>query len=97
MEYMGNWLGRALPLSPKLCLLGDRSEVLELSKYDYAILKVGFVTAARSILQLWKSAGGPDIGKWREKMGEVGNYEKMLIRLGGGNYKFGRAWEGFEG
>ena len=37
----------------------------------------------------------PEIGKWEEKMGEVMNFEKMLIRLGGGNHKFMRAWEGF--
>ena len=97
LECLETWWGGTLPLSPKLCLLGDRSEVPEMSKFDYAVLKVGCVTAARMILQLWKSPGGPDIGKWREKMGEVGNYERMLIRLGGGNYKFGRAWEGFEG
>ena len=94
LEHMETWLGRTLPVSPKLCLLGDRSEVLELSKYDYAVLKTGFVTASRMILQLWKSPGMPDLGKWREKMGEVGNYEKMLIRLGGGELQI---WEGMGG
>ena len=96
LEHMERWLGGTLPLSPKLCLLGDRSEVREVSKFDYAILKVGFITASRLILQLWKSTGVPSVGKWREKMGEVMGYEKMLIRLGGGNHKFIRAWEGFE-
>ena len=90
------WLGRTLPLSAKLCLLGDRSEVLELSKYDYSVLKVGFLTASRLILQLWKSGGIPGIDKWREKMGEVRAWEGMLIRLGGGHHKYMRAWEGFK-
>ena len=89
------WLGRVLPLSPKLCLLGDRSEVLDISTYDYAVVKVGCVTAARLILQLWKSAGVPSLENWRERMREVRAWEGMLIRLGGGNQKYMRAWEGF--
>ena len=97
LEHLGTWLGRALPLSPKLCLLGDRSEVLEVSKFDYAVLKMGFISASRLILQLWKGTGRPNLGKWKEKMGEVGAYERMLVRLGGGNQKYLRAWEGFEG
>ena len=96
LEYMETWLGGTLPLSPRLCLLGDRAEVREMSIYDYAVLKVGLVTASRLILQNWKGTGVPGIEKWREKMGEVKGYEKMLIRLGGGNHKFMRAWEGFE-
>ena len=96
LECMGNWLGRTLPLSPRLCLLGDRSEVQELSKFEYAIVKVGCVTAARAILRLWKNAGMPGVDGWREKMGEVRAWEGMLIRLGGGNQKYMRAWEGFD-
>ena len=95
LEYMERWLGRTLPLSPKLCLLGDRSEVMDISIYEYAVLKVGCVTASRLILQLWKSAGAPNFESWRERMGEVRAWEGMLIRLGGGNYKYIRAWEGF--
>ena len=97
LEVMEEWLGRTLPLSPRLCLLGDRSEILGISKFDYAVLKTGLVTAARQILQLWKGTGRPNLGNWREKMGEVGAYERMLIRLGGGNHKYLRAWEGFVG
>ena len=96
LEYMGNWLGRTLPLSPKLCLLGDRSEVTDTSIYDYAVLKTGFVTATRMILKMWKSAGTPGLDKWRERMGEVRAWEGMLIRLGGGHHKYMRAWEGFK-
>ena len=95
LEYMERWLGRTLPLSPRLCLLGDRTEVLDISKFEYAVLKVGCITASRQILQLWKSTGAPSWEGWRERMREVMAWEKMLIRLGGGNYKFVRAWEGF--
>ena len=95
VEYMETGLGRTLPLSPRLCLLGDRSEVPDISNYDYAVLKMGFVTASRMILQMWKSAGTPGLDKWRERMGEVRAWEGMLIRLGGGHHKYMRAWEGF--
>ena len=67
-----------VPLTPRLCLLGDQTELPNISKYDFTVMKVEVVTAAWIILRLWKSTPPPDIKKWMEFMLEIVSYEAMV-------------------
>ena len=81
IEYLGKCLDIEIPVSPRLCLLGDQTQLPDVSKYDFAVIKVGLITAARNILRLWKSTSSPDPKKWKEDMAQVVSYEHMLLRL----------------
>ena len=51
LEYMGGWLECELPRMPRLCLLGDKTMVPQLSKFAFRVLINGLVTCARLILK----------------------------------------------
>ena len=93
LNHVSKWLGVAVPASPRLCLLGDQTEMLNIPKYERGVLKVGMVTAARTILRVWRSTVAPDVKKWMEMMSEVASYEHMLARINNEEEHVKRAWE----
>ena len=93
VNHVSKWLGVAVPVSPRLCLLGDQTEMLNIPKHERGVLKVGMVTAARTILREWKSTVAPDVKKWMEMMSEVASYEHMLAKINNEEEHVRRAWE----
>lgn len=85
LEVIGIWLECILPISPRLCLLGDRTKVQNLNKFKFRILKAALLTCAHLILRCWKEPQTPTMEMWKTQMMETAAYEKMLIRLNGGN------------
>lgn len=51
IEYTGTRVELTIPVSPRLCPLGDQTELSNISKYDPAVIKLGVVTAAGMILR----------------------------------------------
>lgn len=43
LEYIRKWLGLMVPVSPRACLLGDQTELPNISKYDFGEINVGVV------------------------------------------------------
>lgn len=70
------------PVSPRLRLLEDQTDLPNISKYDVTVVKLGVVTAARVILRLWKSTSSPDIKKWMDCMLEIVSYVHILADEG---------------
>ena len=65
LEHLSKWLGVPVPVSPRLCLVGDQTELPNTSKHERGVLKFGMVTATRTILRVWKSTVAPDVKKWK--------------------------------
>ncbi len=84
-----------VPKSPRLCLMGDQTQLPSVSKYDFAVINVGVVMAARVILRFWKSTSPPDFKKWMESMLEIVSYEQMLARIKNEDQNFRRSWDVF--
>ena len=95
LKHMEKGLGMTIPKSPRLCLLGDRTEIPTASKYDLAVIKVGIVSAALIILRLWKSTTAPECRQWLELMSEIVSYEHMLARVDDANEKAKNSWDRF--
>lgn len=71
---MSKWLGKTLPVSPRLCLLGDRSQVHNVSRDE-------FTTAARTILRYWKSTKLPEVKECVNYLIKTASYESALTRM----------------
>lgn len=95
LSYMQTWLSYNLPKSPRLCLLGDKTEVPLLNKHNFRVLNTALVTCARLILQLWKDPHPPTLKMWKEKMTENVACEKMLGRLFSKNEAAMKQWDSF--
>lgn len=95
LSYMQGWIPGTLPKSPKLCLLGDKSEVPFLNKHIFRVLNTGLVTCARLILKFWKDPQTPTMKMWIEKMTENVACEKMLGRLHCKNEANSEQWDSF--
>lgn len=56
-------MGSTIAILPKLCLLGDRTEMPNFSKCNLIVIKVVEVFSARVILRLWErmSSGWVDL------------------------------------
>ena len=78
---MGDWLKCDLPTSPRLCFLGDKTVVPQMSKSAFRVLIMGLTTCARMILRCWKEPQTPTLKMWEDEMMEVVACEKMLGRL----------------
>lgn len=76
---MSEWLGRTLPISPRLCLVRDKSQVHNISK-ELSVIMTGLTTTARTILTYCKSAKPPEMKEWVNYMIKTASYESMLIR-----------------
>ena len=68
LEYLGQWAGRKLPVSPRLCLLGDRSQLHNMSSKAFSVIMVGITVAARTILKHWKTVTIPGFKEWANAM-----------------------------
>uniref|UniRef100_A0A3Q0S1N1 Uncharacterized protein n=1 Tax=Amphilophus citrinellus TaxID=61819 RepID=A0A3Q0S1N1_AMPCI len=93
LSFTGGWLKFKLPESPRLCLLGHRSEVPQLDKAAFRVLNTGLVTCARLILMLWKEPRTPTLKMWRERLIENAACEKMLGRLNCKNEAVTEQWD----
>ena len=79
-----NWLGAGIPSCPEAVmwnLLGDRSQLPEISKCNLSVISVGTTTACRIILRHWKTSDTPQVKEWAGAMTETASYECMLNRL----------------
>lgn len=81
LKYLEAWAGVTLPVSPRLCLLGDKTETPTLNRKAYSILMVGITTCLRIILRYWKSTTCPSLQEWKILMTEATSYEVMLARI----------------
>lgn len=92
LDKIGRWIGLIIPLSPRLCLLGDRSVLPGVSKYDFVVIKVGVIAAARVILSVWKEPSPPEYNRWKENMLKMVSYEKFLARINDDREGFDKSW-----
>ncbi|KAF7657710.1 hypothetical protein LDENG_00023230 [Lucifuga dentata] len=83
LEILSGWYGSKIPLTPSLCLLGDRSQMPNISKRAFSVIMVGVVTASRIILRHWKTTRAPHMKEWVAAMVETASCESMLNRLKG--------------
>ena len=72
-----------MPISPRLCLLGDNTETPTLTRSSYSVVMVGIASAARMILRHWKSPVNPTMQEWKLLMSDTASYEVMLPRIRG--------------
>ena len=83
LDFLEAWVGLSLPFSPRLCLLGDKTEIPQLTKSAHSVLMVGIASAARIILRYWKAPTLPTFNEWKALMSETASYEVMLSRIRG--------------
>lgn len=81
VDFLSNWSGSAIPLTPAVCLLGDRSQIPNISKGTFSVIMVGLVIVSRVILRHWKTAVSPNLRDWTNAMVETTSYESMLHKL----------------
>lgn len=96
IRTMEEWLDQPLSSSPRLCLLGDRTELpSRLPKAQFGSALVGFLTAAKIILRKWKSTSAPSHKDWIELMTSTASYELMLAKVRDSVSKFSAMWDSF--
>ena len=64
LEILSSWFGSEVPLRPMLCLLGDRSQIPNISKCTFSVIIVSLMTVCRVILRHWKETKAPDLKEW---------------------------------
>lgn len=85
LKYLEEWWGSTIPVSTRICLLGDRTELPNVTNEEFALITVGVVTVARVILRIWKGHATPTLKQWIESMLEVASFEQMLAWITGRN------------
>lgn len=90
---LSNWLGRDIPLCPRLCLLGDRAQALNITNGEFAVIMTGITTAARTILKHWKTPERPELKEWANAMIKTASYELMLNRMNNRNKNKAPIWD----
>ncbi len=95
LKFMGKWLKYYLPISPRLCLLGDRTVVPRCSKFAFRVLSTGLMTCAWIILRCQKEPRILTMKMWKEQMMEIAACEKMLGRLSSKNDMVKEQWDSF--
>lgn len=95
LEYLGNWVRINLPVSPRLCLLGDRSQLHNISGREFSVIMVGITVAARTILKHWKTPKTPGLKEWVDAMIKTASYERMLNRINMVKKGKAPAWDNF--
>lgn len=63
VDFRSEWSGLTIPLTPVMCLLGDRSQIPTVPK-TFSVIMVGPVTASRAILRHWKTAVSSNLKDW---------------------------------
>jgi hypothetical protein len=94
LKKLEEWVGQPIPESPQLCWLGDISILPPgISKEEFGLDSVGFLTAAWLIPRNWKSADGPESTDWLKLMVETSPYESMIAKLQKRKGSFFELWE----
>lgn len=83
LGVLSAWSGSEVPQTPELCLLGDRSQMPNVTKGAFSVIMVGLVTASRIILRHWKTTVCPELNDWIKSMADTASYESMLNNLKG--------------
>lgn len=76
------------------CLLGDRSQLPNVSKKIFYVVMVGLTTASRALLK-WKMSASPDQRERLDAMVETASYEAVLHDLRGKEEDRLSSWELF--
>ena len=93
---LGEWVGLPLPECPRLCLLGDDTNLPQgVTKAQHALVTAGFVTASRLILRNWKSSSTPVLTDWTQLMTETASFEYSIARRNNVKGKFHLIWDYF--
>jgi hypothetical protein len=71
LKYLEEWWGLTTRVLPRICLLGDRTELPNVTNEEFALITVGLVTAVGVILRVCKGHATPTLKKWIESMLEV--------------------------
>lgn len=95
VDFLSEWCGSAVPLTPVMCLIGDRYQLPNIPKGTFSVIMVGLITASRVILRHWKTAVSPNMREWLGAMVETASYEAMLSRLKGKEEDGMSSWELF--
>lgn len=95
LEYLSNWLGNTLPVSPRLRLLGDRTRIHSISAGEFAVIMVGITAAARMTLRHWKTPKSPAIKEWVNMMTRTASYEHMHNWISDGTRRKTPLWDLF--
>lgn len=74
LEYLSNWLGKTLPVSPRLSLLGDRTQIHNISDREFSVVMVSTTVATGIILRHWKKAKI----YWTKRMGKYDEENSFL-------------------
>lgn len=93
LEYLSNWLGNTLPVSPRLRLLGDRTWIHSISAGEFSVIMVGITAAARITLRHWNTPKSPAIKEWVNMMTRTASYEHMLNWINDGTRRKAPIWE----
>lgn len=93
---MEKWTTINLPICPRLCLLGDRTVIPQLTKDTHTVLIVGLTSAARIILRHWKSPDKPTFQERKVLMTETVSHEVMLTRIRGKRPEVLSSWDFFQ-
>lgn len=65
-------------LSPQLCLLGDRTQVPQISNGEFSLAIAGIITAARIILRHWETPELLDLKGWANLMPNTASHEHEI-------------------
>lgn len=95
VDFLSEWSGEVIPLTPVMCLLGDRSQIPTVPKKLLSVIIVGLITASRVILRHWKTAVSPNRREWMDAMVDTASYESMLCRLKGNMEEGTNPWDSF--
>lgn len=95
VRILSNWLERPVPLCPRLCLLGDKGQIDNISKGKFSVIMVGASVAARIILKHWKTPKAPQFKEWVNIMIKTASYEFMLYKLNNRDGTTAPEWEPF--
>lgn len=64
LRHLDEGLGFNIPLSPRICLLGDKTEVPYFKNDVFSLIIVNITTAAHIILRFWKGIQFPTLKLW---------------------------------
>ena len=78
-------MGLTIPVSQRICIVGERTELPHVTNEEFALITVGVVTAVGVILRVCKGHATPTLKQWIESMLEVASYKQMLARITGRN------------
>ena len=93
-DHLSHILGCHIPLSPKLCLLGDMSTV-QLNNHIKTTLYTALAVAKKTILLNWKARDQLNIIHWKNLLIDQISIEKMSASLNHNTPRFNKTWSTF--